>query len=190
MIALLSLLVSIGLDTLAVAIGLGVAQVPRAYWLRLAVTFACFEAAMPILGLFAGRHLASAFGHWAGIAAAAVLIIVGAHAFYEALADDDDRQPPEVGGWRLLLLGLSVSLDEAAVGFSLGVIGAHLGIAIAFIAAQALALTVVGLWIGRRAGKRLGERAELASGAILVALGVALAIERLTGAHWLGGLAA
>ncbi|MBA3710336.1 MAG: manganese efflux pump [Planctomycetes bacterium] len=182
MIALLAILFSIGLDTLAVAIGLGVAQVPRERWLRLAVTFACFEGGMPILGMLVGRQSAGVFGQWASLIAALILIALGVHAIIESFSEpDDERALSTTNGWRLLLLGLTVSLDEAALGFSLGVIGGHLGIALAFIIAQAVVLTILGLWIGRRAGAWLGSRAEFASGAILVLLGIVLAIGRFVG---------
>ncbi len=84
----------------------------------------------------------------------------------------------------LLLTGLSVSLDELAVGFALGVLHVPLGPALIYIAIQAFALTFVGLLIGQRLGKRLGERAELAAGVVLALLGVAIFISEITGSHF------
>ena len=91
----------------------------------------------------------------------------------------DDRMRP------LVLTGLSVSLDELAVGFALGVLHVPLGPALGYIAVQAFALTLVGLLIGRRLGKALGERAELAAGVVLALLGIAIFVSEITGSHFL-----
>jgi len=186
MIAVALLFLSLGLDTLAVAVGLGLSGLPRSQWQRVGLTFAFFEGLMPVVGLLVGHRLSHAFSVWAGYGAAGLLILVGVLAIREALAgDDDEREPPDVAGGRLLLTGLSVSLDELAVGFSLGVLHAPVGPALAFIALQAFALTLVGLALGQRVGKRFGERAELTSGVVLTLLGITVAVEQLTGGYFL-----
>ena len=86
-----------------------------------------------------------------------------------------------MGAGPLLLAGLSVSLDELAVGVSLGVLGAPPGFAFAYIAVQAFVLTFVGLALGQRLGARLGERAELVAGIALALLGVALFVSTAVG---------
>ncbi len=185
MLTQFALFLSLGLDTLAVALGLGLGGLPRSRWLRVGLTFAFFEGLMPVAGLLLGHGLGRLLGHVAGYAAAVLLIVVGALAIREALAGDDDEDQDEkalaVEGRALLLTGLSVSLDELAVGFSLGVLKVPLGPALAYIAVQAFALTFVGLALGNRWGGRLGDRAELVSGVVLTLLGVALLVGEATG---------
>lgn len=184
MIAVGLLFLSLGLDTLAVAVGLGLSGLPRAQWRRVGLTFAFFEGLMPVVGLLVGHRLSHVFGVAAGYGAAALLVLVGVLAVREALTgDDDDREPPDVSGGRLLLTGLSVSLDELAVGFSLGVLHAPVGPALGFITLQAFALTLLGLSVGQRVGGRFGGGAELASGVVLTLLGLATAVEQWNGGH-------
>lgn len=179
------LFVSLGLDTLAVAVGLGLSGLARAKWLRVGLVFAVFEGGMPILGILVGKHLSHSAAQWAGYVAAALLILVGGHEIKEQLSDEDeDDKPPSVEGGKLLLTGLSVSLDELAVGFALGVLRVPLGPALAYIAVQAFVVTFIGLAFGERIGKRLGERAELAAGIVLVLLGLALLINQATGSRF------
>lgn len=186
MIAGIVLFLSLGLDTLAVAVGLGLSGLPRNRWWRVGLTFAFFEGLMPVVGLAVGTRLGHAMGVWADYGAAALLILVGVLAIREALADDDeDDKAPSVEGRQLLLTALSVSLDELAVGFSLGVLHVPVGPALVFIAVQALGVTFLGLSFGRRIGARIGERAELVSGVVLTLLGVALAVSAATGGHLL-----
>jgi putative Mn2+ efflux pump MntP len=181
------LFLSLGLDTLAVAAGLGLSGLPRARWLTVGLTFALFEGMMPIVGLVVGRRLTEVLGGVVGYAAAALLILVGLLAIREALSDDDDDAeegiPADPRGHRLLLTGLSVSLDELAVGFSLGVLKVPVGPALAYIGLQAFGLTFLGLSTGRRIGARLGERAELVSGSVLTLLGIVLLAGQATGIH-------
>ncbi len=192
MIALALIFFSLGLDTLAVALGLGLGGLPRARWLRVGLTFACFEGLMPIVGLLLGQGLGERLGGFATYAAAGILIVLGGLEIREALQSDDDNdddvpEPPADAEHQrsLLLTGLSVSLDELAVGLALGVLHVPLGPALAYIALQAFVVTFVGLRLGERLGKRLGERAELAAGVVLALLGLALLLSAITGKHLL-----
>jgi len=73
-----------------------------------------------------------------------------------------------------------VSLDELAVGFSLGVLRVPLGPALGYIALQAFALTFIRLSWGTRIARRFGEKAELLGGVVL-----ALPVNQLTGSRFL-----
>ena len=190
MIATAIIFFSLGLDTLAVSLGLGLSGLPRARWLRVGLTFALFEGLMPVVGLLIGQRLGTLLGAVAAYIAAAILIVIGGLEIKEAVMDDDDDDDMPIAlaltGERrrpLALVGLSVSLDELAVGFALGVLHVPIGPALAYIAVQAFALTFVGLLVGRRLGRYFGERAELAAGVVLALLGVALLVGELTGTH-------
>jgi len=193
LIATIVLLLSLGLDTFAVALGLGLSGLSRSQWARIGLTFACFEGLMPVGGLFLGRHLSGVIGAWAGYIAAVLLIVVGAFALKEAISEADEEEDDEeddkaaslLGGKKLLLTGLSVSIDELAVGFSLGLLHVAFVSTLAYIALQAFGITFLGLALGARLGRRLGERAEFASGIVLILLGIALLVNQITGSHFL-----
>lgn len=185
-IATVVLFASLGLDTLAVAVGLGLSGLPRRRWLRLGLTLAAFEGGMPIVGLLVGQRLGPTLGAAATYAAAGILVAIGLLAVREAVSEapqtrDTPRSPEDEEARPLLLTGLSVGLDELAVGFSLGVLGVSLGPALGYIAVQAFLLTVAGLFLGERIGARLGTRAELVSGVVLVLLGLGIALNEVIG---------
>lgn len=188
MIATAIIFFSLGLDTLAVSLGFGLSGLPRSRWLRVGLTFALCEGLMPVIGLLLGQRLGTLLGAIAGYVAAGILVIIGGIEIKEAVMDDDDEPllpaPTDEKRRPLVLIGLSVSLDELAIGFVLGVLHVHIGLALVYIAVQAFALTVVGLMIGRRLGRHLGERAELAAGVVLVLLGVALFVSEISGMHF------
>jgi putative Mn2+ efflux pump MntP len=144
MFAAVLLFLSLGLDTLAVSISLGLSGLPRLQWWRVGLVFGFFEGGMPIVGLVVGTHLSHTVGQWAGYGAAVLLILIGIQEIKEGISDDDDK-PLSIEGGNLILAGLSVSLDELAIGFSLGVLRVPVGLALGYIAIQAFVLTFVGL---------------------------------------------
>ena len=158
----------LGLDTFAVAAALGMAQLPRRRRLELALLMAGFELAMPVIGLLAGHGLGSVLGHVAHYVAAGALVVLGLY----FLVGGDDDVPTDVRGLALVALGLSISLDELAIGFSFGLLHVSLVWALVLIAAQAFVAAQLGLWLGARVGEALRERAEQLAGVALIALAV------------------
>lgn len=183
MIAILVLFASLGLDTLAVSIGIGVRGIPRHRWLRIGLVFALCEGLAPVIGLLVGRQLTGHFEDIAAYAAGGLLVLLGSWEISEALQDDDRVEASlDVGSVRtVLLVGLSVSIDELAIGFALGALRVPIGLALGYIAVQAFLLTFLGLWLGSRVSRMLGERAEMAAGILLLLLGIALIIAQLSG---------
>ena len=156
----------LGLDTFAVSAALGVAQLSRRRRLQLALLMTSFELAMPVVGLLAGHGVGSALGNAAHYVAAAALVALGIY----MLASDDDEVRTNVHGLALVGLGLSISLDELAIGFSFGLLHVSIVWALVLIAVQAFVAAQLGLWLGARAGEALRERAEQAAGLALIAL--------------------
>lgn len=186
MLATLVLFASLGLDTLAVSLGLGVRGLPRHRWVRIGLVFALFEGGAPVVGLLLGQHVSGWLGEIAAYAAGALLVVLGGLEIREALGEDKvveaASDPLHTGDLRAVLLaGLSVSIDELAIGVALGVMHVAIGPALAYIAVQAFALTFAGLWLGSRVGHALGERAELVAGTLLLLLGVGLIVAQATG---------
>jgi manganese efflux pump family protein len=77
------------------------------------------------------------------------------------------------------VLGLSISLDELAIGFPLGLLRVPVVAVIIVIAAQAFVLAQLGLRVGGRISERARESAERLAGLALTALEVTLLAEQL-----------
>jgi putative Mn2+ efflux pump MntP len=126
-----------------------------------------------------GAPLGHALGENADYIAAAVLIAVG---LYMVLADEDEPDGQRLAtlhGWGAVAVGISISLDELAIGFTLGLLRVPVALVIALIAAQGFVMSQLGLRFGARVGGRLREGAEKLAGLTLIALGAVLVIEAL-----------
>jgi putative Mn2+ efflux pump MntP len=116
-VKLIVLVLPLGLDTFAVAASIGIAGVKPGRRLRVPLLMASFEAGMPLVGLALGAPLGHAIGPAADYVAITILLAFG---LYMLTARDHERQ--KVGklanatGWGAVLLGLSISLDELAIG--------------------------------------------------------------------------
>ncbi|MGH7777895.1 MAG: manganese efflux pump MntP family protein [Candidatus Dormibacterales bacterium] len=165
----------LGLDTLAVSAALGVAGTSGRDRLRITALFTGFEAGMPLVGLFAGGAVGRRLGALAAWVGIAVLVSVGLWMLAERGGGEEGAAPP-LAGPAAFLLGLSVSADELAIGFSLGVLGVPTLAAVVLIALQALVVTQVGLRAGARLGERVREGAERVAGLALLVLAAYLVV--------------
>ncbi len=183
MLPLLLVAASVGLSNLAAAIGIGFGGVSAATRLRVALVFGAFETGMPIVGLVIGAGLATSIGQLARWIGAGLLIILGGGTLLRAL-----RQP----GWtaagstaahpahsmslgKLIVTAFALSLDNLAAGFALGTLHVSVAEAAIVIGAVSVLMSLAGLEAGGRLGAAAGRRGEQIGGAILVAVGVALA---------------
>ena len=125
--------------------------------------------------------LARGIGHIADYLAAAAVIGIGA---WMLLAGDKDEEAKasrltSSHGLALVALGISISLDELAIGFSIGLAGLPVAAVIVAIALQAFLAAQLGLAIGAKIGERWRGRAEQAAGIALILLGAYLLTDQL-----------
>ena len=165
-----ALVLSLGIDTLMISISLGFARTSGR--LRIALAFACAEALMPLLGLFIGRGAGELVGNWASVAGGIALLALAVWLIFFADERDDERLERNLAGWSLVVTALSISLDELAVGFSIGLIGVPILLTIVLIALQAFLFTVLGITFGSKLRPYLGEWSEKLAGIALGLLGV------------------
>jgi len=177
---LLAFVLPLGLDSFAVAAAIGAVQPagPRAR-IRISAVFVIFEGGMPLIGLAAGRALARGIGSVADYVAAAVVIAVGVWMLAgEADEEETAGRIASGRGLALIALGLSISLDELAIGFTIGLARLPVTAVITAIAVQAFVAAQLGLAVGARIGERWRDRAGQVAGIALVLLGAYLLIEQ------------
>jgi putative Mn2+ efflux pump MntP len=171
----------LGLDTFAVAAALGMRGLRRRERLRVGGLLAAFEMTMPLVGLLVGHAIGGAVGEAADWVAVAILaLLAGWMLLHE---DDSEREKAGElatrGGLAVLALGLSISLDELAIGFTIGLLHLSLWLAIPVIGGQAFLLSQLGLLLGSRIDERLRGGAGRLAGVALLGLATLLLVEQV-----------
>ena len=174
MLALLLVALSLGLSNFAASVGIGAAGTGTR--LRVGAVFGFFETVMPVLGLLLGRGLAGTLGaasRWLG---GGLLVCAGLYPL-AAVAASGGGERPAAGpprGWRLVVTGAALSLDNLTVGFALGTYHVSLPLAAVLIGAVSVTLSLLGLELGGRLGALAGRRGEVLGGLILAGTGTAI----------------
>jgi putative Mn2+ efflux pump MntP len=170
---------AVGLDVLAVSVGVGVAQLPFNASLRLGLAFAGSEIAMQMIGYALGVGAGRVFGNVASYVGFALLALIGLVMIRNSFGRAAEEKFDVTRGMGLLLTSLSISLDSLGVGIALPGVGIPLVPLLIIVSITTTTFTFIGLEFGARLGERYEHGAERAAGAMLVMLAALFAIEKL-----------
>ena len=170
----------LGFDTFAVAVALGLRGLRP---LRPALTFAFFEAVMPLAGLFLGYVVGARFETPAVVMGGVVLLAIAGFILKEAREPEDEAKRLSFSSLKTAALaGFGISMDELAIGFPMGATALPVGPTIGAIALQALVVTYLGIAIGNRLSEAVGSRtsrfAAYVAAAAFAVLGAYLVAQR------------
>ena len=167
--------VVISLDSFAASLALGVLGIRR-HWLRIGVTFALVGAASPLAGLWLGANLSgrlAGYGEWLGSMA---LLLLGIWLLWHVNEDVlEARARQAVTVWGLLVLALSLSVDNLVIGFGLGLHGVPPVPLFVVVAAVVFTVTMLGVRLGTSARRYLERWTASVAGLLLIALAAILA---------------
>ncbi|MGI6637747.1 MAG: manganese efflux pump MntP family protein [Desulfobulbus sp.] len=183
LLSLLALALALAMDAFAVAMAAGVTIRPLSFrpCFRLSFHFGLFQALMPIVGWLAGLSLRSfvhSVSHWIAFG---LLAAIGSHMIVAALQADQDEQTSVDPSKGLTMVGLSLatSIDALAVGLGLAILGVNIWIPALVIGLVASLATLLGLFLGNRAGRIWGNKVEIAGGIILILIGLRILLSGL-----------
>jgi len=166
---------SLGMDTFAVALGVG-ASLPSNSGrpiFRLSFHFGLFQFLMPLIGWFVGQtvqQVLSVYDHWIAFV---LLAWVGGRMVRESFNRDEAHLSIDpTRGMSLVVLSIATSIDALAVGLSLAMLRVDLWIPSVIIGIVAAGMTLTGMLLGRRLQESWGKRAELIGGLVLIAIGL------------------
>lgn len=176
----------LAMDCFAVALGIGAsfASCTLRSVLRLSFHFGLFQGGMTLLGWLVGStvvELIAGVDHWIAML---MLSWLGGRMIFKGL-NTSSREPLEMEhndptrGISLLMLSIATSIDALGVGLSLALLKWDVVATSLLIGLVSLVLTVVGLLGGKHLNNRLGKRAEVLGGIVLVSIGLRIVITHL-----------
>lgn len=173
----------LGLDVLTVSTALGTLGLTGwARW-RVSLVLAGCQVTATLIGLILGLELAVLIGEPAGYVGGGVFIALGTY----LLLDRDSREAERVqkriseSVFGLIGLGISISPDELAAGFGLGLAGIPIAAGCFAIAVQGVLASQLGLFVGARLGDRFRAVAGRVTASGLLLIGLYQLVEQLAG---------
>ncbi|HHT63304.1 MAG: manganese efflux pump MntP family protein [Bacillota bacterium] len=187
---LLLVALALGTDAFALAVGIGVTGIRRNRIIVVSIVVCLFHIFMPLIGLGIGTVLGNLIGDIAAVIGAVILILIGLNMLWEVfrertrtlsfpqakkqLEKSIKRNKSIDSFWGLIMLAASVSIDALSVGFGLGALKAQIWGTVLVLGIVAGVMTALGFYLGRGLGDWMGEKAEIAGGIILAAVGIKL----------------
>ncbi len=171
LLALILVGFSVGLDNFAISVAMGLSGLSKRHRIRNSLVFCGFETGMPIIGFFIGRGLASSLGSAASIFGGGLLVATGIYTIIQDLLIAETGEPAPNSIKRLLIMGVSISIDSLIVGFSLGAAKEPLAETVIIIGIFSIILSLLGMELGSRLKSNIESYSELFGGAILIVVG-------------------
>lgn len=156
----------------------------RSRLLLMPVFFGAFQALMPLLGYFLGDVAASFIEAYAGIVTLLILGVIGGNMIREgvgALRAAKRGQAEELAAARadqrltigtLVFQAIATAIDAFAVGVSLRAQNVDLIFSVTVIGLTTAVCCVIAIFLGKKLGRLLGDRAEVVGGCVLIAIGI------------------
>ena len=182
---LLALGMSVDAFAAALARGAGSLHYTWRQTVKTALIFGIVETITPLIGWLVGsmaQKFIAAYDHWLAFG---LLLALGLKMIWGALHDDGDEDAAADGNRTDTTLTLTVitaiatSIDSMMVGVGLAFLDANIWLTSLAIGTSTTIMAAVGLRLGRLLGQKIGSRAEMAGGAVLIGIGTFILLEHL-----------
>ncbi len=188
-----SVLLGVGLamDAFSVSIAnaLNESQMKKSRMCFIAGVYAFFQFAMPMIGWICVHTIVEYFKSFEKFIpwiALLLLLYIGGKMILEAVRGEPEDEKSDGSAntaakltfATLLIQGVATSIDALSVGFTIADYGLLMALAASLIiAAVTFAICMTGLLIGKKAGDKLGSKATLIGGLILVGIGIEIFVK-------------
>lgn len=149
-----------------------------------ALIFAFFQALMPMIGWICVRTVAQQFDKFTvaiPYIALALLEFIGGKMIYEGVTHKENSSEQQshknLTAVVLLTQAVATSIDALSVGFTVSSYDVWQALtSVAIIALVTFAICVGGVYVGKKFGTKLGNKAEIFGGIILIGIGLEIFI--------------
>ena len=145
--------------------------------LLIAFMFAFFQALMPLIGYLVGHAVLELIEPFIPWIALLLLSFVGGKMLYEGMKNEGDEEVKSLIFQALIIQAIAISIDALSVGFTFAgyeIIEAL--VACGLIALVTFSICILSVFIGQKFGDKLGNKAEILGGIILIAIGLEIFI--------------
>lgn len=177
---LLFIAIGLSMDAFAVSVCGSLALKPDSRFggaVRFGVWFGIFQALMPLVGFFCALRFKvyiEDYDHWIAFF---LLTYLGVSMLREAMQADGCEFKQHYDTKGMLALAVATSVDALAVGVSFAFLNVDIWIAALLIGFVTFILSLIGGLAGFRLGEKIGSRATLVGGCVLLVIGLKILLE-------------
>lgn len=182
----LGLGVGLAMDACAVSMsnGMNEPNMKTGKAMGVAALFGIFQGVMPMIGWLCVSLIVEQFAKfelWIPYIALALLAIIGAKMIYDgAKSKKEQEKPAKLTIAVLFVQAVATSIDALSTGFGLADIAGDVWwmalVSSCIIAVMTFALSLGGVYLGKRFGMRLGDKAQIVGGCVLIGIGLEIFI--------------
>jgi len=147
---------------------------------KIALMLALFQGIMPVLGWFIGgafNQLISQADHWIAFG---LLFFLGIKMIREGRIPVNQRKIKNPLQWKVLItMALATSIDAFAIGIGFSFFLESILLPALLIGLVTFAISISGIYMGKKLGSSLAGIAEISGGVILILIGIKILIEHL-----------
>ena len=182
---LLALGMSVDAFAAALARGAGSLHYTWRQTVKTALIFGIVETITPLIGWLAGsmaQKFIAKYDHWLAFG---LLLALGLKMIWGALHDDDDeaaaadKNRTDTTLLLTVITAIATSIDSMVVGVGLAFLDANIWLTALAIGTSTTIMAAIGLRLGRLLGQKIGSRAEMAGGVVLIGIGTFILLEHL-----------
>lgn len=174
--------VGLAMDAFSVSManGLHDPKMNRGTMVKIAGTFAVFQAVMPMIGWVCVHTIVEMFSSFETFIpwiALALLGYIGGKMLLDGIHGEEAEEAVELSAGALFMQGVATSIDALSVGFTISEYGWLMALVCALIiAAVTIVICMAGLAIGKKFGTKLSGKASILGGVILIGIGLEIFI--------------
>ena len=182
---LLALGMSVDAFAAALARGAGSLHYTWRQTVKTALIFGIVETITPLIGWLAGsmaQKFIAEYDHWLAFG---LLLALGLKMIWGALHDNGEETAAADGNRTdttltlTIITAIATSIDSMVVGVGLAFLDANIWLTALAIGTSTTIMAAVGLRLGRLLGQKIGSRAEMAGGVVLIGIGTFILLEHL-----------
>ena len=186
----LGLGVGLAMDACAVSMSNGLNEPKMKFGkvFLIAAMFGFFQALMPMIGWVCVSLIVNQFeqfAKWIPIVALVLLVIIGGKMLFDGISNkgEGEQKRRRLTFGVLLVQAIATSIDALSTGFSLVDIAGNSVwsalLSVGIIAVVTFGICVGSVYLGKKFGTKLGNKAQIVGGVILIAIGLEIFIKGL-----------
>ncbi len=165
----LTIAVSLSMDTFSLSLAYGTLNMPKRQKYMLSIIVGFFHFFMPLIGFVVGSYILNFIKIDPEIIVGVILVFIGFQMVAENFKDESEMKNMKIID--LFLFAFAVSIDSFSIGLTLNMISQNYLFSATSFAFCSFIFTFVGLTIGNKVQKSLGEIATTIGGVILISIG-------------------